>query len=178
MTTVTELLGNPESVGVWNLVPERSRITFRNKTMWGALKVHGVFTEFGGDGEITDTGRVFGRVDIKAASLNTKLRKRDEDLRGPAFLDVEKYPDIGVVATSAEPKGGDTVDVRADLTVQGHTAPMPLRANVQMLDDGVVRVTAQTTVNRKDWGVTGNLLGMVGDKTALFADLVFRRAAS
>ena len=44
MTTVTELLGNPESVGVWNLVPERSRITFRNKTMWGALKVHGVFS--------------------------------------------------------------------------------------------------------------------------------------
>ncbi len=45
MTTVTELLGNPESVGVWDLVPERSRITFRNKTMWGALRVHGVFTE-------------------------------------------------------------------------------------------------------------------------------------
>ena len=92
MTTVTELLGNPESVGVWNLVPERSRITFRNKTMWGALKVHGVFTEFSGDGQITDTGRVFGRVDIKAASLNTKLRKRDEDLRGPTFLDVRNTP--------------------------------------------------------------------------------------
>ena len=55
MTTVAELLGNPESVGFWDLVPERSRITFRNKTMWGALKVHGVFTEFSGDGQITDT---------------------------------------------------------------------------------------------------------------------------
>ena len=113
MTSVTELLGNPESVGVWNLVPERSRITFRNKTMWGALRVHGVFTEFSGDGQITATGKVFGRVDIKAASLNTKLRKRDEDLRGPTFLDVEKYPDIGVVVTSAEPTGGHMVDVRA-----------------------------------------------------------------
>ena len=178
MTTVTEFLSNPESVGVWNLVPERSRITFRNKTMWGAMKVHGVFTELSGDGQITDTGRAFGRVDIKAASLNTKLRKRDEDLRGSTFLDVEKYPEICVVATSAEPKGGDTLDVRADLTVKGHTAPMPLRANVQMLDDGAVRVTTKTTLNRKDWGVTGDLLGMVGDKTALWADLVFRRAAS
>ena len=81
MTTVTELLGNPESVGVWDLVPERSRITFRNKTMWGALRVHGVFTELCGDGQISDTGRVYGRVDVKAASLNTKLRRRDEDLR-------------------------------------------------------------------------------------------------
>lgn len=178
MTTVTELLSNPDSVGVWNLVPERSRITFRNKTMWGAMKVHGVFTEFTGDGQITDTGGVFGRVDIKAASLNTKLRKRDEDLCGPTFLDVEKYPDIGVIGISAEPKGGDAVEVRADLTVKGHTAPMPVRASVQILDDGAVRVTTQTTVNRKDWGVTGNMLGMVGDKTVLWADLVFRRAAS
>ena len=178
MTTVTEFLSSPQSVGVWNLVPERSRITFRNKTMWGALKVHGAFTEFSGDGQISDTGKVFGRVDIKAASLNTKLHRRDEDLRGPTFLDVEKYPEISVVATSAEPKAGDTVDVRADLTVKGHTAPMPVRANVQVLDDGAVRVTTQTTVNRKAWGVTGNMLGMVGDKTALSADLVFRRAAS
>ena len=146
--------------------------------MWGAMKVHGAFTEVSGDGQITDTGTVIGRVDIKAASLNTKLRKRDEDLRGPTFLDVENYPDISVVATSAEPKGDNTVDLRADLTVKGHTAPMPMRANVQVLDDGAVRVTTQTTVKRKDWGVTGNMLGMVGDRTALSADLVFRRAAN
>ena len=178
MATVAELLSSPESVGVWNLVPERSRITFRNKTMWGAMKVHGVFGEFTGAGQITDAGAVLGRVDIKAASLNTKLRKRDEDLCGPTFLDVEKYPTISVVVTSAEPKAGDTVEVRADLSVKGHTAPMPMRANVEVLDDGAVRVTSQTTVNRKNWGVTGNMLGMVGDRTALSADLVFRRAAS
>jgi polyisoprenoid-binding protein YceI len=177
MTTIAELLSNPESVGIWNLVPDRSRITFRNKTMWGALKVHGAFTEFSGGGQITDTGGVSGRVDIKAASLNTKLRNRDEDLRGATFLDVENYPEIGVVATSAEPKGDHAVDVRADLTVKGHTAPMPVRADVQVLDDGAVRLTMQTSVNRKDWGVTGNMLGMVGDKTALWADLVFARTA-
>ena len=68
--------------------------------------------------------------------------------------------------------------VRADLTVRGHTASMSVRANVQVLDDGAVRVTTQTTVNRKGWGVTGDMLGMVGDKTALWADLVFQRAAS
>ena len=56
------------------------------------------------------------------------------------------------------------MDVRADLTVKGHTAPMPLRTNVQVLDDGAVRITAQTTVNRKG-GCDGNMLGMVGDKT-------------
>ena len=55
---------------------------------------------------------------------------------------------------------------------------MPLRANVQVLDDGAVRVTAQTPPSTARTGVTGNMLGMVGDTTALWADLVFRRAAS
>ena len=92
MSTVTEFLKNPESVGVWTLDSDQSTITFNNKTMWGAMKVNGVFTEFSGDGQITNSGTLFGRVDIKAASLNTKLHKRDEDLRSPAFFDVEKYP--------------------------------------------------------------------------------------
>jgi polyisoprenoid-binding protein YceI len=177
MPTVTELLKDPALVGVWTLDPDRSTIRFNNRTMWGAMKVNGAFTEFSGDGQITDTGTVAGRVDIKAASLNTKLRKRDDDLRSPTFLDVEKYPDISVVVSGAEPGAGETLELRADLTVKGSTAPMPMRAKVTVHDDGAVRLTARTTVNRKKWGVTGNMLGMVGDKTTLSTELVFRRAA-
>ena len=177
MSTVTELLKNPESVGVWTLDPDQSTITFDNKTMWGAMKVNGVFTEFSGEGQITDTGTLSGRIDIKAASLNTKLHKRDEDLRSPTFLDVENHPDISVVVTGAEPGPRETLELQADLTVKGTTAPMPMQANVTVHDDGAVRLSSQTTVNRKKWGVTGNMLGMVGDKTKLSTNLVFRRAA-
>jgi polyisoprenoid-binding protein YceI len=177
MSTVTELLKNPESVGIWTLDADQSTIRFNNKTMWGAMKVNGAFTEFSGEGQITDTGTIFGRVEVNAASLNTKLRKRDEDLRSATFLDVEKYPDITVAVTGAEPGPGEAVELRADLTVKGTTAPMPVRANVTVGDDGTVRLTTQTTVNRKKWGVTGNMMGMVGDKTTLSTCLVFRRAA-
>ena len=177
MSTVTELLKNPDSVGVWMLDSDRSTIMFNNKTMWGAMKVNGIFTEFSGDGQISNTGTLFGRVEIKAASLNTKLSKRDEDLRSPTFLDVENHPDITVVVTGAEPGPGETLKLQADLTVKSTTAPMPMRANVTVGDDGAVRLTTQTTVNRKKWGVTGNMLGMVGDKTTLSTSLVFRRAA-
>jgi polyisoprenoid-binding protein YceI len=177
MPTVTELLKNPQLVGVWTLDPDQSTITFNNKTMWGAMKVNGAFTEFSGEGQITNAGTLSGRIDITAASLNTKLRKRDEDLRSPTFLDVEKYPDITVVVTGAEPGPGDTLKLAADLTVKGTSAPMPMRANVTLGDDGTVRLTTRTTVNRKKWGVTGNMLGMVGDKTTLSTTLVFRRAA-
>lgn len=177
MSTVTELLKNPESVGVWTLDSDQSTITFNNKTMWGAMKVNGVFTEFSGDGQITNSGTLFGRVDIKAASLTTKLGKRDEDLRSPTFLDVDNYPDISVVVTGVEPGPDETLKVRADLTVKGTTAPMPMRARVAVRDDGAVRLSTQITVNRKKWGVTGNMLGMVGDKTTLSTSLVFRHTA-
>jgi polyisoprenoid-binding protein YceI len=177
MSTVTALLSSPESVGVWNLLPQRSVIGFKTKTMWGLIPVKGRFHEFSGDGQITETATVFGRLDIKAASLDTRLRKRDTDLRSPAFFDVEKYPDLSVVVTGAEVAGDDTVDVRTDLTVKETTAPLPLQVKVAVLDDGAVRVTAQTTIDRKQFGVDGNMLGMVGDKTTLSADLVFRRAA-
>jgi hypothetical protein len=53
---------------------------------------------------------------------------------------------------------------------------MPMRAKVTVHDDGTVRLTSRTTENRKKWGVTGNMMGMVGDKTTLSTELVFRRA--
>jgi polyisoprenoid-binding protein YceI len=176
MASVTTLLRDPASVGVWNLVPERSTIAFKAKSVWGLMTVKGRFTEFSGDGQITDGGTVFGRVDIKAASLDTKLRRRDKDLRAPDFFDVEKYPDITVVVNGGDPVGDDTVDLLANLTVKDTTLPLPLRAKVAVLDDGAVRVSTQATVDRKQFGVEGNMLGMVGDEATISADAVFRRA--
>jgi polyisoprenoid-binding protein YceI len=177
MADVTTILSAPSSVGVWNLVAAESNIGFTTKTMWGLLPVKGRFTEFSGDGRITETQTLFGRIDIKAASLKTGIGKRDKDLRAPEFFDVEKYPDISIVVTSAEGIDGDTVDLRAKLSVKTTTAPLPLKTTVTVLDDGAVRVTTNTSINRKELGVQGNVLGMVGDKTTLSADLVFRRAA-
>jgi polyisoprenoid-binding protein YceI len=143
--------------------------------MWGVAPVTGRFTEFSGEGQITDAHTIFGRIDIKAASIDTKLRKRDEHLRSADFFEVDAYPDISIVVTAAEAITGDTVDLRAQLTVKTTTAPLPLRAKVTVLDNGAVRVIAQATIDRKDFGVNGNLLGMVGDKATISGDVVFRR---
>jgi polyisoprenoid-binding protein YceI len=177
MSTVTTLLSNPQSAGVWSLVPDRSTIGFKSKSMWGLVPVKGRFTEFSGDGQITEGQTIFGRIDIKAASLDTKLRKRDEDLRSAKFFDVAKYPDISVEVTSADDIAGDTIDLRAQLSVKGTTKPLTLKTKVTLLDDGTVRLTTQTTIDRKDFGVEGNLAGMVVDKATVSADVVFRRAA-
>src|SRR5829696_36641 len=136
MASTQELLSNPTSVGVWNIDPGQSTIGFKAKSMWGLASVKGRFNEFGGDGQITDTQTFFGRIDIKAASLDTGIRKRDEHLRSADYFEADKFPDISVVVTSAEGIDGDTVDLRAQLTVKGTTAPLPLRTKVAVLDDG------------------------------------------
>lgn len=177
MSAVTTILDNPNSVGAWNLVPEKSSIRFENATMWGALKVRGAFTEFSGDGQITEAKTVSGRVDVKTASVDTGLGRRDEDLRSPNFFDVEKYPEITVAVDGGEPAGGDKARLNAELTVKGVTGPLPMNVEVTALDDGTVRLTTQTTVTRKQFKVEGNFFGMVGAKTKLTASLVFRRAA-
>jgi polyisoprenoid-binding protein YceI len=175
MPSTQELLGNPESVGVWNVDPGRSTIGFKAKSMWGLAPVNGRFTEFSGDGQITDTQTVFGRIDIKAASLDTKIRKRNEHLRSADFFEAEKFPDISLVVTSAEAIDGDIVDLRAQLTIKGTTAPLPLRTKVAVLDDGAVRLSTQATIDRKDFGVDGNMMGMIPDKATISGDVVFRR---
>jgi polyisoprenoid-binding protein YceI len=176
MASAQELLSNPASVGVWNVDPHRSAIAFKAKSMWGLVAVKGRFTEFGGDGQITDTQTILGRIDIRAASVDTKIRKRDEHLRSADFFEVEKFPEISVVVTGAEAIDGDTVDLRAQLTVKGTSAPLPLRTKVAVLDHGAVRVRAQVTIDRNDFGVDGNVVGMVTDKATISCDVVFRRA--
>jgi polyisoprenoid-binding protein YceI len=178
MSAVTTFLSGAESVGAWNLVPEQSTIRFENKTMWGAMKVRGAFTEFSGGGQIQDGQTVSGRIEVKAASVDTGLHTRDEDLRSASFFDVEKYPNITVVVSGGEPVGDNTVRLDAELTAKGITAPIPLQANVEVLSDNEVCLTAQTTVPRKQFAVEGNMFGMVGAKTTLKASLVFRRAAA
>ncbi|UQX11902.1 YceI family protein [Candidatus Mycobacterium methanotrophicum] len=173
MLAVTTFLSSPESVGIWTAVPQRSRIRFENKTMWGAMKVRGEFTEFSGSGQIEDARTVSGRIEVKAASVRTGLGKRDEDLRSAAFFDVERYPNITVDVAGGEPIDDDTVRLNATLTAKGITAPLPLQAHVEVLGDGEVCLTAQTTVARKQFAVEGNMFGMVGAKTTLKVSLVF-----
>lgn len=176
MTTVETLLNDPDSTGVWNLVPDRSTITFKIRNMWGLINVKGRFTDFNGDGQVTGKGAIFGRVDIRTASLRTGIRKRDEHLQSADFFDVERFPEISVVVTAVQPTTGNTADLRATFTIKGVTAPVPLRIQVTVHDDGSVRVSTKTEVDRAQFGLNWNRLGMIGKTATATADACFVRA--
>lgn len=176
MTTVETLLSDPDAAGVWNLVPDHSTVTFKIKNFWGLLNVKGQFTGVSGDGQVTAKGAVFGRLDIDAASLRTGIRKRDEHLHSADFFDVEHYPQISVVVTAVQPTTGNGAELQADFTIKGVTASLPLPAKIAVLGDGSVRITAETEVDRAQFDLDWNRLGMVGQTAKASADACFIRA--
>lgn len=173
MTTVETLLSDPDTAGVWNLVPDRSTVGFKIRNMWGLVNVKGRFTDINGDGQVTGKGAVFGRVDIKAASIHTGIRKRDEHLRSADFFDVERFPDISVVVTAVKPTTGNAADLRATFTIKGVEAQLPLPVQITVLGDGSVRVSAKTKVDRAQFNVDWNRLGMIGNAATVSADAIF-----
>lgn len=173
MTTVETLLSDPDTAGVWNLVPDRSTVGFKIRNMWGLINVKGQFTDVSGDGQITGKGAVFGRLDVKAESLRTGIRKRDEHLRSADFFDVERFPDISVVVTAVEPTVGNAADLRATFTIKGVDAPLPLPVKITVLADGSVRVSAKTKVDRAQFNLDWNRLGMISETATASADAIF-----
>ena len=130
------------------------------------------FTEFRGEG--TAGAGVNGQVVIEAASVRTGIGKRDNHLRSADFFDVEGHPEITVQVTGLEPSD-DRVRLTAVLTVRGVSKPIELPVDVQALDDGALRLSGQCEVQRDDFGVSGDMLGMVGPTTILSGELVFTR---
>jgi polyisoprenoid-binding protein YceI len=176
MTTLETLLNDPEMSGVWNLVPDRSAITFKTRNMWGLLNVKGHFTDFSGDGQLTAKGAVFGRIDIRAASLHTGIGRRDRHLRSPDFFDVGRFAEISVVVTAVHPAKGNAADLRASFTIKGVTAPLPLHVTVAELDDGSIRISGETKVDRSQFDLGWNRFGMIGATATAAAKAVFVRA--
>jgi polyisoprenoid-binding protein YceI len=176
MTNVDTLLNDPDTAGVWSLDPDRSTVNFKIKNFWGLISVKGHFTGVSGDGQVTGKGAIFGRLDIQVASLRTGIGKRDEHLRSADFFDADRYPDISVVVTALEPATGNNAALRATFSIKGVTAEVPLPVHVNALDDGSVQVLAKTEIDRDQFDIGWNQLGMVAKTATVSADAYFVRA--
>jgi polyisoprenoid-binding protein YceI len=176
MTTLETLISDPDTAGVWNLVPDHSAITFKVKNFWGLVNVKGRFTDFNGDGQLTDKGSVFGRLDIDVASLRTGIARRDKHLLSADFFDAERFPTISVVITALQPKTGKGAELRASFTIKGVTDPVPLTVTITELDDGSVQIAGEAEIERSQFDLGWNKLGMVSDTVTASAQAVFVRA--
>ena len=176
MTTLETLLNDPDLAGVWNIVPDRSAVTFKIRNMWGLVNVKGRFTEFAGDGQLTGKGAVFGRLDIRTASLNTGIGRRDEHLRSADFFDVERFPEISVVITAVHPTEGKAAELRASFTIKGVTAPLTLPITVTEAGDGSIQISGETKIDRSQFDIGWNKFGMIAPTARAAAQAVFVRS--
>src|SRR5260370_22170133 len=138
----------------WQLDPSNSSVRIQHKTIWGLVKVRGSFGQVGGSGEILPDGTGRGRLEIGAASLDTKNRKRDEHLRSADFFHASAHPQIVVDLTRIVRQGGDSVTAEGTLTVAGRTRPLALNAPVTEATDSAITLAAGAEVKHADYGMT------------------------
>jgi polyisoprenoid-binding protein YceI len=142
--------------------------------MWGLAPVKGVFREVSGNGTISSDGQVSGTVTVAAASIDTKNARRDTHLRSADFFDVANNPDITFAADHIQPSG-QGVAVAGALTVRGRTRPLSFDAAASVQGDGGIWLDAEIRINRADFGLTWNPMGMVGVNNTLAIHAVFTR---
>ena len=162
----------------WTLDAARSSVTLRHKTIWGLATVRGAFGDLAGQAEIGADGSVRGELEIGAASLDTGNAKRDKHLRSADFFNADEHPHIVAVLQRADLSGrpGDQVTVTGQLTAAGITRPLTFTATLAEVTESAVTVRAEAEIDRAQFGMTWNQLGMLRGPATISVVARFTRA--
>ncbi|MEU8867765.1 YceI family protein [Streptomyces umbrinus] len=164
--------------GLWQLDPARTTVAIKHKTMWGLVGVKGVFAGVTGEGEVQPDGTARGTITLDAASLDTKNRKRDEHLRGGDFFDADRHPSLVFAVRNATVRQDDTVEISGQLTARGISRPQTVTARVTGATASAVTLTAEFAVDREQFGMGWNQMGMIRGLTTVTATLAFTRTSA
>lgn len=160
----------------WQIDPMHSSAQFSVRHL-GVSTVRGAFTKVSGSAKYDPTDPAKGSLDatIEATSVDTRVEMRDNDLRSPNFLEVQKYPTITFHSKQTKAAGVGKLQITGDLTIHGVTKEVVLDVDgpsAPMKDPwGNQRIgaSATTKINRKDFGVNG-APGVVGDDITITID--------
>jgi len=144
------------------LDPEHTSITFFVHHL-GFADTAGMFLESTGsfvyDEETQELSDL--EVVVQTASVFTGHEARDEHLRKADFLNVEAFPEMTFVGTSAEPLSDDHGTVTGELTLLGVTRPVTFEATLNRSgsypygdEHYAIGVDATGTIRRSEFGMT------------------------
>ena len=161
----------------WQLDPPHSSAQFSVRHL-GVSTVRGAFTKVSGTVvyDAANPGKSSLQATIDAASVDTRVDARDNDLRSPNYLDVKKYPTITFQSKRVEAAGPGKLKIIGDLMIHGVTKEVVLDVDgpsAPMKDPwGNQRMGADATtkINRNDFGVSG-APGMIGDEITITLDI-------
>lgn len=170
----------------WQLDPQHSSAQFSVRHL-EVSTVRGAFTKVSGsvvyDPAALNKSSI--QTTIDAASVDTRVDMRDNDLRSPRFLDAQKYPTITFQSKKVEPAGAGKLKVTGDLTIKGVTkevvldvdGPAPAIKDPLGKDRLRMGASATTNINRNDFRVSG-LPGVVGDDITITLDVEMTKPVS
>ena len=171
------LLADGKLAGSWTLDGARSSVGLRTKSVWGLVKVKGVFGQVSGAAVISVGGEATGTITVAAASIDTGVKKRDDHLRSADFFDAGKYPDISASITSVTLSGdGADATFSGTLTVRDQTRPVTVSGQVSAQGADEIRLDADLPVNRRDYGMSFNQLNMMSLDNVITIHAVFTKA--
>jgi polyisoprenoid-binding protein YceI len=163
----------------WQLDPNHSAAQFSVRHL-GVSTVRGAFTKVSGSVQFdpANPAKDSLQATIDAASVDTRVEMRDNDLRSPRFLDAQKFPTITFASKKVEAAGADKLKVTGDLTIRGVTkevvldvdGPMPPIKDPMGKDRLRSGASATTKINRNDFGVSA-LPGAIGDEITITLDI-------
>jgi polyisoprenoid-binding protein YceI len=146
--------------GAYAFDKAHSFIGFKVKHL-GLIEVPGYFRDFVGtvNYDAADITRSSVEFTAKATSVDTGVAPRDRHLRTADFFDVEKFPDLTFKSTKVAKKGKNLM-LTGDLTIRGVTKSVTFPFQIAGFlpaderSGGKMGITAETTINRRDFGVS------------------------
>jgi polyisoprenoid-binding protein YceI len=145
----------------YNIDKAHSEVTFQVRHL--LTKVRGRFSDFAGTIQYDEARPENSLVEltIQATSIDTNEKDRDTHLRSADFFEVEKFQTLTFHSRSIARKGANQFALTGDLTIHGVTRQVSF--DVEFLGKakdpwGNERIAfeAETTVNRKDYGLHWN----------------------
>jgi polyisoprenoid-binding protein YceI len=115
---------------VWHFDPAYSTVEFVVRNLW--YNVKGRFDVLEGSIVLDedDIRQSSVTATIKASSIDTGNKGRDQHLQAHDFFDVEKFPDIEFRSTKVERgRDRDSLDVEGTLTIKDKRVPIALAVN-------------------------------------------------
>jgi polyisoprenoid-binding protein YceI len=167
------LLQDGSLAGTWTLDSARSEVVLHTRHTWGLRPLRGVFRQVSGHGTVTKDGDANGVITVTAESVDTKNPQRDKHLRSADFFDIENHPEFTFAAESVSPTDGG-VRVAGTLTVRDRTRRASFDARVSTADGEVV-LDGEFKVNRADYGMTWNFIGIAATDNTIAVHAVFTR---
>ncbi len=146
----------------WTIDPAKSSLGF-SVAQVGSI-VSGRFPAWTASIVLDPGALAAARIDIRIAMPPVTTNNRDVDslMKGPNFLDVQKFPEARFVSSSVVAKGGERYEAQGKLTIRDVTRDAVLPFTLAIADDpaqpGRLGATARgrLILKRLDFGVGQN----------------------